>query len=76
MNDVGQLAVVFEPARRQACRSAVSVVAVEAFVNYAGEGLVSTSMDADIVASSSKLFHARFLCSLLQTFAERGQWQA
>ena len=25
-----------EPARRQACRSDVSVVAVEAFVNYAG----------------------------------------
>ena len=25
-----------EPARRQACRSGVSVVAVEAFVNYAG----------------------------------------
>ena len=26
-----------EPARRQACRSGVSAVAVEAFVNYAGE---------------------------------------
>ena len=27
-----------EPTRRQACRSGVSVVAVEAFVNYAGWG--------------------------------------
>jgi hypothetical protein len=27
-----------EPARRQACRSAVSAAAVEAFMNYAGLG--------------------------------------
>ncbi|MCX5728755.1 MAG: hypothetical protein NTZ28_07950 [Nitrospirae bacterium] len=27
-----------EPARRQACRSGVSAVAVEVFVNNAGEG--------------------------------------
>lgn len=37
------------------------------------QGLVWTSMDADTVASSRNLFHARFLCSLLQLFVERGQ---
>jgi len=36
-----------EPARRQACRSEVSAVAVEAFVNYAGSGLNKLFQDDD-----------------------------
>jgi toxin HigB-1 len=36
-----------EPARRQACRSDVSAVAVEAFVNYAGSSLNKLFQDDD-----------------------------